>query len=327
MKAIVSERYGGPEVMELCEVPKPAPQTGEVLVKVHAVALNAADWHMLRADPFLVRLDAGLTKSKYKTLGADIAGVVEAVGNGVTQVKPGDAVYGETAGTGFGGLAEYLCTKVGNLAPKPTNLTYEQAAAVPMAGLTALQALRDKAKVQKGQQVLVHGAGGGVGMFAVQLAKYYGAEVTAVCGPRNVQRVQTLGADHVIDYTKEDFAKSGRQYDLILGVNGNRALGDYKQALKANGMYVMVGGGTAQMFQAMLLGPFYSLGGSRKLGNVMAHVSREDLLFLKALLEEGKITPVIDRCYPLEKAPEAMRYLEEGHAQGKIVITVARDEK
>jgi NADPH:quinone reductase-like Zn-dependent oxidoreductase len=323
MRAIVNERYGSPDVMALQDVPQPSPQAGEVLVKVYAVALNAADWHMLRADPFLVRLGGGLTSPKHKILGADIAGVVAAVGAGVTQFRPGDEVYGEVASTGFGGFAEYVCTQEKCLAPKPANLSFAQAAAVPMAGLTALQALRDKGKLQRGQQVLIHGAGGGVGTFAVQIAKALGAEVTAVCGTRNVARVQALGADHVIDYTKEDFAKLGRQYDLILGVNGSRALGDYKGALKPNGTYVMVGGSTKQMFEALLLGPLYSLGGSRKLGNLLAHVSQDDLLFLKALIEEGKVTPVIDRCYPLDQVPAAMHYLEESHAQGKIVIEVA----
>jgi NADPH:quinone reductase-like Zn-dependent oxidoreductase len=241
----------------------------------------------------------------------------------VTQFQVGDAVYGEIAGCGFGGLAEYVSVPQKYLAPKPANLSFEQAAAVPMAGLTAVQALRDKGQVRAGQQVMIHGAGGGVGTFAVQIAKVLGAEVTAVCGPRNVARVQALGADHVLDYTKEDFAKRPERYDLIVAANGDRALGDYKKALKPGGRYMMVGGTTRQMFQALALGPLYSMGSDKKLGNVMAHESQADLLYLKELIEAGKIAPVIDRCYPLEKTPEAVRYLEEGHAQGKIVITMA----
>jgi NADPH:quinone reductase-like Zn-dependent oxidoreductase len=322
MRAVVYEQYGSPDVLKLKEVPKPAPKAGEVLVKIHAAALNAADWHMLRADPFLARFDAGLWAPKRQILGGDIAGRVEAIGEGVTQFRPGDEVFGEIAACGWGGFAEYVCAQEACLAPKPANLTFEQAAAVPMAALTALQALRDKGQVQPGQKVLIHGAGGGVGTFAVQLAKVFGAEVTAVCGTRNVQRAHALGADHVIDYTKEDFAQQGAQYDLILAVNGSRSLADYRRSLRPGGVYVMVGGSTAQMFQALLLGPLYSLTGNRKMGSLMAHASQTDLLYLKELLEAGKIAPVIDRCYPLDKVPDAMRYLEEGHAQGKIVITV-----
>lgn len=320
MKAIVYERYGSPDMLKLQEMPKPTPGAGEVLVKLHATALNAADWHMLRADPFLVRFEAGLTAPKRRVLGADIAGQVEAVGAGVTQFRPGDEVYGEITSCGWGGFAEYVCARETCLAPKPANLTWEEAAAVPMAAMTALQALRDKANVQAGQSVLIHGAGGGVGTFAVQLAKVFGAEVTAVCGPRNIQRVRDLGADHVIDYTQQDFAQGGQQYDVILAVNGSRALTDYRRALRPGGQYVMIGGSTGQMFQALLLGPLFSLAGGRKMGNLLAHVSQEDLIYLRDLIEAGKITPIIDRCYPLEQVPDAMRYLEEGHAEGKIVI-------
>ncbi len=320
MKAIVYERYGSPDMLKLQEMPKPTPGAGEVLVKLHATALNAADWHMLRADPFLVRFEAGLTAPKRRVLGADIAGQVEAVGAGVTQFRPGDEVYGEITSCGWGGFAEYVCARETCLAPKPANLTWEEAAAVPMAAMTALQALRDKANVQAGQSVLIHGAGGGVGTFAVQLAKVFGAEVTAVCGPRNIQRVRDLGADHVIDYTQQDFAQGGQQYDVILAVNGSRALTDYRRALRPGGQYVMIGGSTGQMFQALLLGPLFSLAGGRKMGNLLAHVSQQDLIYLRDLIEAGRITPIIDRCYPLEQVPDAMRYLEEGHAEGKIVI-------
>lgn len=322
MRAIVYEQYGSPDVLKLREIPTPTPQAGQVLVKVYAVALNAADWHMLRADPFLARLEAGLRAPKRQILGADIAGRVEAVGEGVTQFQAGDEVYGELSACGWGGFAEYVCARTDCLAPKPANLTWEQAAATPLAALTALQALRDKGQVQPGQSVLIHGAGGGVGTFAVQLGKVFGAEVTAVCGPRNVERMRALGADAVIDYSKEDFARKESQYDLILAVNGSRSLADYRRALRPTGRYVMIGGSTGQMFQALLLGPLYSLVGGRKMGNLLARVSQADLLYLKELLEAGKITPVLDRCYPLEEVPDAMRYLEGGHAQGKIVITV-----
>lgn len=322
MKAIVYEQYGSPDVLKLRERPKPEPKPNEVLIKLHATALNAADWHMMRADPFLVRFEAGLRAPKRQILGADIAGRVEATGSAVTQFAVGDDVFGEITASGWGGLAEYVCAQEGHLARKPANLTFEQAAAVPMSAFTALQGLRDKGQVQPGQKVLIHGAGGGVGTFTVQLAKVFGAEVTAVCGPRNIERAYALGADRVIDYTKEDFAQQGPQYDLILAVNGSRSLADYKRALRPGGQYVMIGGSTGQMFQALLLGPLYSLGGSRKMGNLMARISQADLLYLKELIEAGQITPVIDRCYPLEKTPDAMRYLEEGHAQGKIVITI-----
>lgn len=322
MRAIVYEQYGSPDVLKLQEVPKPEPKANEVLIKLHATALNAADWHMLRADPFLVRFEAGLRAPKRHILGADIAGEVEATGSAVTQFVVGDEVFGEITASGWGGFAEYVCAQEAHLAPKPANLTWEQAAAVPMAAFTALQALRDKGQVQPGQKVLIHGAGGGVGTFAVQLARVFGAEVTAVCGPRNVQQAQALGADHVIDYTKTDFAQQDQQYDLILAVNGSRSLADYRRALRPGGVYVMVGGSTGQMFQALALGPLFSLAGDRKMGNLLAQANQKDLFYLKELIEAGKVTPIIDRCYPLEQAPEAMRYLEEGHAQGKIVITM-----
>ena len=322
MKAIVTEQYGSPDVLALKEVPQPAPKPDEVLIRVHAASVNAADWHMLRADPFLVRFASGLRKPNFTILGGDIAGIVEATGSSVTQFKVGDAVYGEIAGSGWGGYAEYVCAPQKVLAPKPANLAFEQAAAVPMAGLTAVQALRDQGKVQPGQKVLIQGASGGVGTFAVQIAKALGAEVTAVCSTRNVDRMRELGADHVIDYTREDFTRNGQSYDLIVAVNGFRSLGDYRRALAPNGTYVMVGGATAQMFQALLLGPIYSLGSQKKLGSMTAHASQEDLLYLKELIEADKVTPVIDCCYPLEQVPDAIRYMEEGHARGKVVIKV-----
>lgn len=320
MKAIVYERYGPPDVLQLRDIEKPAPKEGEVLVKVHATSLNAYDWHLLRADPFLVRLmGGGLLRPKTTIPGADIAGRVEAVGPGSSQFRPGDAVFGGVA-SGSGGFAEYAVAPESALALKPANLSFEQAAAVPMAGMTALQGLRDAGRIQAGQKVLINGASGGVGTFAVQLAKYFGAEVTAVCSTGNVETVRSLGADRVIDYTEEDFTRSGKQYDLILGVNGYHPLSAYRRALAPQGVYVMVGGRNAQIFQALLLGRLMSSKGGRRMGAVSAKVSQEDLLILKELLEAGRIVPVIDRRFPFRDAVDAVRYLGAGHARGKVVV-------
>jgi NADPH:quinone reductase-like Zn-dependent oxidoreductase len=323
MKAIIYTEYGSPDVLQLKEAAKPAPADNEVLVKIHAASVNAADWRMMRADPFLVRLYAGLLKpTKFHTLGADIAGRVEAVGKNVTQFKPGDEVYGDVFASGFGGFAEYKCARESELVLKPTNLTFEAAAAVPLAALTALHGLRDKGQLQPGQKVLINGASGGVGTFAVQLAKHFAAEVTAVCSSGKMELVRSLGADHVIDYTQEDFTRSGKQYDLILAVNGNRSIFDYRRALSPNGIYVMAGGNPKQLFQALLLGPWLSMFGKQKFGALTSTPNQTDLLYMKELLESGKIKPVIDRYYPLSGVPEAIRYVEEGHANGKVVITV-----
>lgn len=326
MKAIIHTRYGPPDVLELVEVEKPTPKENEVLVKIHAASVNAYDWHLLTADIFLVRLmGGGLLKPKDTSLGADIAGRVEAVGPNVKQFKPGDDVYGDIAGSGQSGLAEYCCVQEKKLALKPANLSFEQAAAVPMAGITALQGLRDKGRIKPGQKVLIQGASGGVGTFAVQIAKYYGAEVTAVTSIRNLEQARAMGADHVIDYTKEDFTRSGKQYDLILAANGHHPLSAYKRALTPKGIYVMAGGTFAQIFQSMLLGSLYSEKGGRQLGGVSAHQSQDDLNFLRGLLESGKVVPVIDRTYPLDEAAEAVRYLGTGHAKAKIIVTVKHD--
>jgi NADPH:quinone reductase-like Zn-dependent oxidoreductase len=323
MKAIVYTEYGSPDVLQLKEVAKPVPADNEVLVKVHTSSVNAADWRMMRADPFLVRLYAGLFKpTKFHTLGADIAGRVEAVGKDVRQFKAGDEVYGDVFASGFGGFAEYKCARENELVLKPTNLSFEEAAAVPLAALTALHGLRDAGQIQPGQKVLINGASGGVGTYAVQLARHFGAEVTAVCSSGNVEMARSLGADHVIDYTQEDFTRSGRQYDLILAVNGNRSIFDYKRALSPRGIYVMTGGKTSQLFQALLLGPLLSLLGKQKLGALTSTPNQKDLLLMKDLLESGKIKPVIDRRYPLSEVAEAIRYVEEGHAKGKVVITM-----
>ncbi len=324
MKAIVYTQYGSPDVLQFKEVDKPTPQENEILIKIHAVALNAADWHLLTADIFLIRLmGMRLTKPKNPILGADIAGRVEAVGRDVKQFQPGDEVFGDIAGWGFGGLAEYVAVAESAVALKPANLSFEEAAAVPMAAITALQGLRDKGHLQAGQKVLINGASGGVGTYAVQLAKHFGAEVTAVCSTRNLDQARKLGADRVIDYTQKDFTQNGQRYDLILAANGYHPLSHYKRALAPGGAYIMAGGKAAQIFQAMLLGSLLSIGGDKKLGNVSAKSNLKDLLFLKELLEAGKVVPVIDRCYPLNEAAKAFRYLGAGHARGKVVVTVA----
>ncbi|MBP7960919.1 MAG: NAD(P)-dependent alcohol dehydrogenase [Caldilineaceae bacterium] len=324
MKAIICEQYGSPDLLRFEEVEKPAPKQNEVLVKVHAASLNAYDWHILTADIFLVRLmGGGFLRPKNKIPGADIAGTVEAVGGHVTQFKPGDAVYGDLAGHTSGSFAEYASVPERALAAKPVNLSFEEAAAVPMAAVTALQGLRDVGQIQPGKKVLINGASGGVGTFAVQIAKTFGADVTAVCSTRNMAQARTLGADHVIDYTKEDFTQNGQQYDLILAANGFHPLAAYKRALAPKGIYVMAGGTMAQIFQATLLGSWMSRGGEKKMGNVSAKMTQADLNTLTELLESGKVVPVIDKRYPLAETPAALRYLGQGHARGKVVITVA----
>jgi NADPH:quinone reductase-like Zn-dependent oxidoreductase len=324
MKAIVYTQYGAPDVLQLTEVAKPTLEDDEVLVKVYAASVNAADLHLLRADPFPIRFMSGLLKPKNTILGADIAGRVEAVGKNVTAFQPGDEVFGDISATGFGGFAEYVCTREDALALKPANITFEQAAAAGMAAVTALQGLRTQGKIRTGQRVLVNGASGGVGTFAVQLAKALGANVTAVVSTRNVAQSRSIGADHVIDYTQEDFAQNGQRYDLILAANGNRSIADYQRALSPAGKYVMSGGSDAQMYQAMLLGPMKARG-SQKMGNFVAKPNQQDLAFVKGLLEAGKVVPVIDRTYPLSQVPDAIRYVEEGHARGKVVITIGQN--
>lgn len=324
MKAIVQPQYGSPDVLRLTDIEKPVPKDNEVLVKVQAASVNAADWHLLTADIFLARLDRGLFKPRKILLGEDVAGRVEAVGSNVKEFKPGDEVFGDILGSGGGSFAEYVCAPEDALALKPAGLTFEQAAAVPLAAVTALQGLRDKGKLQPGQKVLINGASGGVGTFAVQLAKILGAEVTAVCSTRNLDMVHSLGADHVIDYTKEDFTKSGKQYDLILAVNGYHSIFDYRRALSPNGIYVMAGASrAAQMFQALLLGPWISMFGNKKMVVLSAKSNKPDLIYIKELLEAGKVVPVIDKSFPLSEVPKALRYLSEVHARGKVVIRVA----
>ncbi len=325
MKAIVYTKYGSPDVLHLEEVEKPTPKDDEVLVKVHAASANPLDWHFMRGAPFLVRLADGLLKPKATRLGADVAGRVEAVGSNVTRFQPGDEVFGDISGSGLGSFAQYACTREDTLALKPTNISFEEAAAVPVVGFTAIQGLRDTGHIQSGQKVLINGAAGGVGTFAVQYAKSVGAEVTGVCSTRNLDMVRSIGADHVIDYTKEDFTKNGQPYDLIYDAVGNRSVSDYKLALSPNGTCVVAGFTTLfRLFQVILLGAWVSRAGSQKVGLMeTAKVNKTDLLFIKELLEAGKVVPVIDRCYPLGETAEAIRYLEKGHARGKVVITVA----
>jgi NADPH:quinone reductase-like Zn-dependent oxidoreductase len=328
MKAIICTKYGSPDVLQLQDVAKPAPKDDEVLIKINAASVNARDWRFMRAKPFFIRLSpGGFLQPKNKILEADLAGRVEAIGNNVKQFMPGDEVFGYLpSATGRGTFTEYVCAKENMITLKPTNITFEQAAAVPVAAMTALQGLRDKGNIQPGQKVLINGASGGVGTFAVQIAKAFGAEVTAVCSPRNLEMARAIGADHVIDYTKEDFTQNGRQYDLILAVNGYHPLSAYQRALTPRGTYVFVGGSPAQTFQALFLGPLMSRSNGRKMTSCMGKANQKDLLVIRALLEDGKIRPVIDDCYPLSKAAEAFRYFEKGHARGKVVITISAQE-
>ena len=323
MNAIVYTKYGPPDVLHLVEVKKPALNEEKVLVKVYAASINAGDWHMLTANPFPLRLTGvGLFKPKNTILGADIAGCVEAVGRNVKQFRPGDAVFGDVFGHGSGSFSEYVSVPESALALKPSNVSFEEAAAVPVAAVTALQGLRDQGHIQSGQKVLINGASGGVGTFAVQIAKAYGAEVTAVCSTRNLEMARSIGADHVIDYTTEDFTQNGQLYDLILAANGYHPLSAYKRALTPQGIYVFTGGLPAQTFQSLFLGPLMSKRDGRKMTSVMKRANQKDLLLIRDLLKEGKIRPVIDECYPLSKTAEAFWYFEKGHTRGKVVITV-----
>ena len=321
MKAVVRETYGPPDVMHLADVPLPAVGDGDVLVRVHAAAANAGDWHLLRGTPWPFRLVAGLRRPKVRVLGTDIAGRVEAVGRRVTRFRPGDAVFGELSRCGFGGYAEFAAAPETALAAKPAGLSFEEASTLPTAGCIALQGLR-RGRMDRAKRVLIHGASGGVGTFAVQIARSAGAEVTAVCSTSHVNMVRALGASQVIDYTKEDFATLGRQYDLILATNGDRSIWDYRRALAPGGRYVMTGGSNRQLTEAVLLGPALSMRGQR-LGNVLVAPDSADLLALKALCDAGSVKPVIDRVFPLRDAASAVRYIEEGHARGKVVVTIA----
>jgi NADPH:quinone reductase-like Zn-dependent oxidoreductase len=335
MKAIVCTKYGPPDVLQLKEVEKPTPKEDEVLVRVHASSLNGADLETLRGD-FIVRMVAPL-RPTYKILGTDIAGRVEAVGRNVKQFQPGDEIWADLTEYGWGALAEYVCVPEDALRPKPPSMTFEEAAAYPQAAVLALQNLREapmgirpeyKRPIQPGQKVLINGAGGGVGTFAVQIAKHFGAEVTGVDSTMKLDKLRSIGADQVIDYTQEDFTKSGQRYDLIVDVVAYRSIFAYRRALNPGGICVFVGGSTAGIFQAMFLGPLISRTGSNKMGIVMWKPNKkEDLAFLEELFEAGNVVPVIDKRYPLSEVPEALRYLEEEPHLGKIVITVEHNNK
>jgi len=327
MKAMVSMKYGPPDVLELTEVEKPAPKDDEVLLKVRAASVNPADWHLLRGKPYIARLQLGLRKPKTRVLGCDVAGQVEAVGKKVKMLLPGDEVFGSPFMHGFGAFAESVCVSEDLLAPKPATLSFEQAAAVPLAASTALQGLRDHGGIEPGHRVLIIGASGGVGTFAVQIAKSFGAEVSGVCSTRNVEMVRSLGADHVIDYTVEDFTQSGqKKYDLIFQLAGTRSPSELRRALTSKGTLVQISGDSDgrwigpvdRIIKALVLSPFVS----QKLASFTVKPNKEDLQFLRQLIEAGKLTPVIDRTYSLSETPEAIRYLENGHVRGKVVISV-----
>jgi len=324
MKAIICPKYGSPDVLQLREVVKPVPQEDEVLIQIHAASLNSRDLRMLRANPFFMRLmPGGLLRPKNKILGADLAGRIEAIGSKVKQFKPGDEVFGYLpSATGRGTFAEFVCAYEKAITLKPANLTFEQAAAVPVAAMTALQGLRDNGNIQPGQKVLINGASGGVGTYAVQIAKAFGGEVTAVCSTRNLEMVRSLGADHVIDYKKEDIPKNGQQYDLILAVNGYHPISDYLRVLKPEGSYVVAGGSMFQLAQATINKKKISKTGHQKISIVSLVQSQEDLILIKELLESEKIMPVIDACYPISKTVEAFWYFEKVHPKGKVVISV-----
>lgn len=319
MKAIVRQKYGSPDVLELKELEKPAPKDDEVLIHVHAASLNASDCELLRGTPLYTRI-WGLLKPKYKILGSDIAGRIEAVGRNVKQFQPGDEVFGDIMES-WGGFAEYVCAPENTLMLKPAGMTFEDAAAIPQAAVVALQGLRDKGRIQPGQTVLINGAGGGAGTFAVQIAKSFGAEVTGVDSTGKLEMMRSIGADRVIDYTQEDFTQNGLQYDLILDLVASHSIFDYKRVLTPRGIYVMVGGSMAYIFQTLFLGFLISITGTKKMG-ILGAKPNKDLSYMLELIDSGKVVPVIDKRYPLSEVPEALRYLGEGHARGKVVITV-----
>jgi len=329
MKAVVYTDYGSPDVLEIRDIKRPVPNDDQVLIRVRAASINPLDWHYIEGTPYIMRaFGVGLRKPKDPRLGVDMAGEVEAIGKNVTQFKPGDEVFGGRNGA----FAEYVCARADRaIALKPSNITFEQAASVPIAAITALQGLRDKGHISPGQKVLINGASGGVGTFAVQIAKSWGAEVTGVCSTRNLDLVRSLGADHVIDYTKEDFTKGEQRYDVILDNVGTQPLSGFKRALVPNGICVMIGGGgpndggligpMARPIKALFLSPFMT----QKMGMMMAELNKKDLNVLGDLMQSGKVKPVIDRTYPLSQIADAISYLEQGHARGKVVITIAQD--
>lgn len=323
MKAIRFHNYGSPDVLNLEEIPRPVPGDGEVLVRVRAASVNAWDWHNLRAKPGFARVSMGLFRPKLKILGADVAGQVEAVGRHADQFRPGDEVFGDLSDFGGGGFAEYVSASERAFSLKPSGVTFEEAAAVPLAALTALQALRDKGQIQPGQKVLINGASGGVGTFAVQIAESFETEVTAVCSTRNLATARSIGADHVIDYTREDFTRNGQHYDLILDAVGNRSVSDVRRALKPEGICAVVGySSVGRLLQTMFLGPWMLRGSGKKMGLMVTIMRQEDLTFIGELMQSSQLAPVIDQRYPLRDVADAIRYVEDVHACGKVVITV-----
>src|SRR5215208_2399671 len=326
MKAMVRDRYGSPDVLELTDIDKPEPGDDEVLVRVHAASVNPADWHILRGAPYIARMQFGLRKPKDRVLGCDVAGQVEAVGKNVAMLKPGDDVFGSPFMHGLGAFAECVCVSEDLLVSKPATLSFEQAAAVPLAASTALQGLRDHERIEPGHKVLIIGASGGVGTFAVQIAKSFDAEVSGVCSTRNVEMVRALGAEHVIDYTREDFTQSGQKYDLIFQLAGTLSPSECRSALSTNGTLLISSGDSegrwigpvGRVIKGLVLSGFVS----QKMASFTVKPNREDLQLLKQFIEDGTLTPEIDRTYPLAQVPEAIRYLEEGHARGKVVITL-----
>lgn len=324
MKAIVYTQYGSPDVLHLEEVEKPAPKDNEVLVKIYAAAVTPGDLIVMKGV-LVTRFSSGLLEPKHKIPGKEMAGRVEAIGRNITQFKPGDEVFGNLYVCGLGAFAEYVCVPEAAITLKSANNSFDEAAAVAESAIVALQALRDHGKIKSGDKVLINGASGGVGSFAVQIAKSFGAVVTAVCSTGNLAMARSIGADFVIDYTQEDFTQNGQRFDLILAANGYHPISDYRRALTPKGIYVTTGGSGNQMTEAMLQGPWISMFGSQKMGNMILKPNKNDLVYMRKLLESGKVKPVIDRRYPLSEVPAALRYLEEGHAQGKVVITVAQD--
>jgi NADPH:quinone reductase-like Zn-dependent oxidoreductase len=322
MKAARYTTYGPLEVLHLEELPQPSPGVSEVLVKIRASSVNFGNVTLIKGKPFISRFWSGLFKPKHTIPGSDISGHVEAVGRDVTQFKPGDEVYGDLSGCGFGGYAEYVTCPQEVLALKPENITHEEAATVPQSGLVALQGLRDKGKIREGQKVLIYGASGGNGTFAVQIARAFGTEVTGVCSTRNLEMVRSIGSDHVIDYTREDFTESGELYDLIFATAGYRSIYDYRHALSPEGIYVSAGGAMKQVNQGMMLGPMLSKKGGKKLTYLYQRPNQEDLIIMKELIESGKVTPVIDRVFPLGEIRQALMYYSGGHSRGKVVIAI-----
>ncbi|MHA2143043.1 MAG: NAD(P)-dependent alcohol dehydrogenase [Candidatus Thorarchaeota archaeon] len=327
MKAIVIPKYGGPEVLQYKEVDKPSPTADEVLVKIHASSLNAADVEVMRGS--LAARMGGPLRTKHKILGTDVAGVVEEVGENITQFQPGDEVLGDLLGPGgYGAFAQYVCAREKALMPKHPSMSFEEAATYPHSGMVALQGLRERRPVQPGQKVLINGAGGGMGSFAVQIAKYYGAEVTGVDSARKSEMLFSIGVDHFIDYKLEDFTKTGKRYDMIIDLVARRSIFAWRRALSQDGIYIMIGGSRSAIFQVVFLGPLISRMGKRKLGlNIWNQNNREDYDFLAELFDAGKVVPVIDKRYPLSEVPEALRYLEEGLTIGKVVITMEHTDK